>query len=183
MTFECTHGGVRSRVRGRGEGGGEEEERQKNRVLTCTRVSTRSRFLWSLALHVENFSTPAILRETAEGISCEMVWVVFRPVFGVGVAKAARHSTPVSGGTVVHSTSTQGGWGEDVTGGAGAFSASSKSMKTNSTMLSSGTSWIRRMADAVLLHKNLPSLCSATQGTFAVKDQSCNVSVAFHLLG
>ena len=66
---------------------------------------------------------------------------------------------------------------------AGAISASSKSVKTNSTMLSSVTCWMRRMADDVLLRTVLPSLCSATQGTFAVKDQSCYVSVAFHLLG
>ena len=34
---------------------------------------------------------------------------------------------------------------------AGAIVASSKSMKTNSTMLSSVTSWMRRMANDVLL--------------------------------
>ena len=66
---------------------------------------------------------------------------------------------------------------------AGAISASSKSMKTRSTMLSSVTTWMRRMADDVLLRTVLLKLCSAIQGTFAVKDQSSYVSVAFHLLG
>ena len=46
---------------------------------------------------------------------------------------------------------------------AGAISASSKSMKTNSTMLSSVTSCMKRMADDVLLRSVLPNLCSATQ--------------------
>ena len=39
------------------------------------------------------------------------------------------------------------------------------------------------MADDVLLRTVLPNLGSATQGTFGVKDQSCYVSVAFHLMG
>ena len=56
---------------------------------------------------------------------------------------------------------------------AGAISANSESMKTNSTMLSSVTSWMRWMADDVHLRTFLPCLCSATQGTLAVKDQSC----------
>ena len=38
------------------------------------------------------------------------------------------------------------------------------------------------MADDVLLRTVLPNLGSVTQGTFAVKDQSCYVSVAFHFL-
>ena len=65
---------------------------------------------------------------------------------------------------------------------AGAIFASSKSMKTNSTM-SLVTSWMRRMADDVLLRNFLPNMCSATQGTFAVKDQSCYISVSSHFLG
>ena len=53
----------------------------------------------------------------------------------------------------------------------GAITASSKSMKTKSTMMSLVTSWMKKMADDVLLRSVLPNLCSATQGTLAVKDQ------------
>ena len=45
------------------------------------------------------------------------------------------------------------------------------------------TSWMRRMADDVLLRHILLHLCSATQGTLAVKDQSCSVSASFHSQG
>ena len=65
---------------------------------------------------------------------------------------------------------------------AGAIFASSKSMKMNSTMMISVTSWMR-MADDCLLRSVLPKLCSATRGTFAVKDQSCYVSVFLSLIG
>ena len=65
---------------------------------------------------------------------------------------------------------------------AGAIFASLKSMKTNFTMLSLVTSWMRRMADDVLLRNVLLNLCSATQVTLAVKDQSCYVNVSFHFL-
>ena len=66
---------------------------------------------------------------------------------------------------------------------AGAISASSKSMKTNSTILSSVTSWMRKMADDVLRPSFLPNLGSATPSTLAVKDQCCFVSVSFHFTG
>ena len=39
------------------------------------------------------------------------------------------------------------------------------------------------MADDVLLRNVVPNLCSATQGTLAVKDRSCYVGVTFHFLG
>ena len=65
----------------------------------------------------------------------------------------------------------------------GVIFASSKSMKMNSTMMSSVTSWMRRMAADVLLRCVLPNLDSATQGTLAVKDRSCYVSFSFHVLG
>ena len=66
---------------------------------------------------------------------------------------------------------------------AGAIFVQSNSMKTNSTMLSLVTSWMRRMADDFLLRNVLPILCSATHSTFAVNDPSCYVNVSFHLLG
>ena len=50
---------------------------------------------------------------------------------------------------------------------AGAISASSKSMKMSFTRMLV-TRWMGKMA--VLLRNVLPSLCSATQSTFAVKD-------------
>ena len=61
----------------------------------------------------------------------------------------------------------------------GAIFASSKSMKTSSTRMNLVTSWMRRMADDILLRNVLLHLCSATQGTLAVKDQSCYVRVSF----
>ena len=63
-----------------------------------------------------------------------------------------------------------------------AIFASSKTMKMSSTRLLV-TSWIRRMAGDLLVRNIHPNFCSATQGTLAVKDQSCHVSVAFHSLG
>ena len=50
-------------------------------------------------------------------------------------------------------------------------------------MMSLVTSWMRRMADDVLLRNVLPNLGSATRGTLEVKDQSYYVSVSSHLLG
>ena len=49
-------------------------------------------------------------------------------------------------------------------------------------MLGLVTSWMKRMADDVLLRNVLHKLCSATQGTLAVNDQFCHVSASFHLL-
>ena len=56
-------------------------------------------------------------------------------------------------------------------------------MKMNSTMMSSVTSWMRRMADDVLLRSVLPNLCSAIPGTLVVKGQFCNIDASCHLLG
>ena len=75
---------------------------------------------------------------------------------------------------------------------AGAISANSKFIKTNSTRLSLVTSCMRRMTDDVLLQNILSNLCSATQDTFAVKDQSeqillfspfANILIPFSLPG
>ena len=64
-----------------------------------------------------------------------------------------------------------------------AIFASSKTMKMSSTRMLV-TSWMRRMADDVLLRNILPNLCSASQGTLAVNGQSCYVNFySFHLLG
>ena len=66
---------------------------------------------------------------------------------------------------------------------AGAISAKSESMKTSSDVLSSVTSWKRRMAEDVLLRTVLSNLLPAIPGIPAVKDQSCYVSVFFHFFG
>ena len=78
------------------------------------------------------------------------------------IDQAARHSTLVSGGTGVVSTAAKRSgrrWGSWPS--SGAISASSKSMKTNSTMMSLVTRWTRRMAGDVFLWNCLPDLCSA----------------------
>ena len=45
------------------------------------------------------------------------------------------------------------------------------------------SSWMWKIVDDVLLRNILPNLCSATQGTLAVKDQADYASVAFHFWG